>query len=154
MLPPLGWDAGLGELGRIGTLITSKFGPRARLGLITTSLPLKPDEPKIFGIQEFCEKCQKCAVNCPAQAIPHDEKQEENGVLKWVLNREKCYRYWRQAGTDCAICMYVCPFSKPVNLFHNSIRTLASQSSLAQSLSVWGDDFFYGRKPLRKKDPF
>lgn len=154
ILPPLGWRAGLGELGRIGTLITTKYGPRARLGLVTTSLPLKSDKPKSLGIQDFCEKCQKCAVNCPAQAIPHDEKKEENGVLKWVLNREECYRYWRKAGTDCAMCMYVCPYSKPVNLFHNFIRALAVKSSLAQSISVWGDDFFYGRKPLQKKSSF
>jgi len=154
VLPPLGWKAGLGELGRIGTLITSKFGPRARLGLVTTSLPLKPDKPRTLGIQDFCEKCKKCAVNCPAQAIPHGEKMEENGVLKWVLNREECYRYWRKAGTDCAVCMYVCPYSKPVNLFHDFIRGLAAKSSSAQTLSVWGDDFFYGRKPQRKKFPF
>lgn len=153
MLPPLGWKAGLGELGRIGTLITTKYGPRARLGLVTTSLPLKPDKIKILGIQDFCEKCQKCALNCPAQAIPLGDKKEENGVLKWILNREECYRYWRKAGTDCAMCMYVCPYSKPVNLFHNIIRTLAAKSSLAQSVSVWGDDFFYGKKPSRKKCP-
>lgn len=154
MLPPLGWEAGLGELGRIGTLITTKYGPRARLGLVTTSLPLMPDKPRVLGIQDFCEKCQKCALNCPAQAIPYGQKEEENGVLKWMLKREECYRYWRKVGTDCAICMYVCPYSKPANLFHNLIRTVASKSSLAQSLSVWGDDFFYGRKPSRKKPPF
>ena len=151
MLPPLAWGAGLGELGRMGTLITTKYGARARLGLVTTSLPLEPDEPKILGIQDFCEKCQKCALNCPAQAISFGEKNEENGVLKWVLNREECYRYWRKAGTDCAVCMYVCPYSKPANLFHNFIRAIAAKSSLAQSMSVWGDDFFYGKKPLRKK---
>ncbi len=154
MLAPLGWRAGLGELGRMGTLITTKYGPRARLGLVTTSLPLKPDKPKILGIQDFCEKCKKCAVNCPAQAIPHGDKKEENGVLKWILNREECYRYWRKVGTDCAMCMYVCPYSKPVNLFHNFIRALAAKSSLAQSISVWGDDFFYGKKPAQKKSPF
>jgi reductive dehalogenase len=153
VLPPLGWKAGLGELGRLGTLITSKFGPRARLGLVTTSLPLKPDKPRTLGIQDFCEKCKKCAVNCPAQAIPHGEKMGENGVLKWVLDREECYRYWRKAGTDCGVCMYVCPYSKPVSLFHDFIRGLASKSSSAQTLSVWGDDFFYGRKPQRKKIP-
>ncbi len=153
MLPPLAWEAGLGELGRIGTLVTTKYGPRARLGLVTTSLPMTPDKPKTIGIQDFCEKCKKCAVNCPAQAIPDGEKKEENGVLKWVLNREECYRFWRKAGTDCAVCMYVCPYSKPVNLFHDSIRALTAKSSLAQSLSVWGDDFFYGRKPSRKKSP-
>ncbi len=154
MLSPLGWEAGLGELGRLGILITTKYGPRARLGLVTTDMPLTPDKPKVLGIQDFCEKCQKCVRNCPAQAIPYGEKKEENGVLKWVLNREECYRYWRKAGTDCAMCLYVCPFSKPDNRFHNLFRGAVSKSLLFQSLSVWGDDFFYGRSPRRKKSPF
>ncbi|MDH5383452.1 MAG: 4Fe-4S dicluster domain-containing protein [Candidatus Aminicenantes bacterium] len=154
MLPPLGWEAGLGELGRLGILITSKSGPRARLGLITTDIPLIPDKPKVLGIQDFCDKCQKCARNCPTQAISYGKKVEENGVIRWVLNREECYRYWRKAGTDCAMCIYVCPYSKPDNIFHNFVRKVASTSSSAQTLSVWGDDFFYGRVPQRKRSPF
>jgi ferredoxin len=153
VLPPLGWEAGLGELGRLGILITTKYGPRVRLGLITTDLPLIPDEKKISGIQDFCEKCQKCARNCPAQAISYGDKKEDNGSLRWILNREECYRYWRKAGTDCAVCISVCPYSKPHNAFHDFIRKLASTSSSAQTLSVWGDDLFYGRIPSRRKSP-
>lgn len=153
VLPPLGGLAGLGEIGRMGTLITSRFGPRARLGLVTTSMPLRTDRPKSLGIQEFCEKCKKCALNCPAQAIPHGGKKQENGVHKWVLNREECYRYWRKVGTDCAVCMHVCPYSKPDRPFHRFIQRLTSRSTAAQYLSIWGDDFFYGRRPSRKNPP-
>jgi ferredoxin len=153
MLPPLGWRAGLGEIGRIGILITEKYGPRVRLGLITTNLPLTPDSTKNFGVQDFCKKCKKCANNCPAQAIPYGEKTEENGTLKWVLNREACYRFWRKAGTDCAMCLYVCPYSKPQNWFHDSVRKLVSQSSTAQKVSLWADDYFYGANPLPKEPP-
>lgn len=145
ILPPLGWLAGLGELGRLGILITEKYGPRARLGLVTTDLPLIPNSPKTLGIQNFCSKCKKCARNCPAEAIPHGKKTEENGVMKWVLNREECYRWWRVAGTDCAVCIYICPYSKSSNAFHRSIRKMISYSYIAQYVSVWGDDFFYGR---------
>jgi ferredoxin len=153
MLPPFGWKGGLGELGRLGILITEKYGPRVRLGLITTDFPLIPDAPRSLGIQEFCRKCQKCARNCPAQAIPYGDKSEENGVLKWVLNREECYRFWRKAGTDCAVCISVCPFSKPDNSFHSLIRRVAERSSFAQSFSIRADDFFYGRSPRPKKSP-
>jgi len=153
MLPPLAWLAGLGELGRLGILITSKYGPRARLGLITTDLPLVADKSKKLGIQNFCQKCKKCAKNCPAQAIPYEEKVGENGVMRWVINREECYKFWRKAGTDCAVCIYVCPYSKSDNAFHNFIRIMAQNSSAAQSLSVWADDFFYGRIPRRRKSP-
>lgn len=154
MLPPLGWRAGLGEIGRIGILITEKYGPRVRLGLITTNLPLTPDSSKNFGVQDFCKNCKKCANNCPAQAIPYGDKTEENGALKWVLNREGCYRFWRKAGTDCAMCLYVCPYSKPQNWFHDSVRKLVNQSSNAQKVSLWADDYFYGANPLPKEPPF
>ncbi len=153
MLPPLAWKCGLGELGRLGILITEKYGPRVRLGLITTDLPLVPDVPRTLGVQEFCRKCQKCARNCPAQAIPHGDKSEENGVLKWVLDREECYRFWRKVGTDCAVCISVCPFSKPDNSFHNLIRVVDERSSFAQSFSIRADDFFYGRSPRPKRSP-
>ena len=153
ILPPLARDAGLGELGRLGILITSKYGPRARLGLITTDLPLVADKPRKLGIHNFCQKCQKCARNCPSKAIPFGEKAEDNGAMKWVLNREECYKFWRKAGTDCAVCIYVCPYSKKDNIFHKFIRKMAGKSSVAQILSIWGDDFFYGRFPRRRKSP-
>jgi len=151
VLPPLGCEAGLGELGRLGILITPKFGPRIRLGLITTDLPLVVDKPKKLGIQNFCQKCQKCARDCPSHAIPHGEKVEENGVMKWVLDREACYRFWRKAGTDCAVCIHVCPYSKADNIFHRLLRKTIEKSAAAQSLSIRADDFFYGRVPLRRK---
>jgi ferredoxin len=153
MPTPLGWLAGLGELGRAGILITKKFGSRHRLGLVTTDLPLTIDKPVVFGVQDFCSKCLKCAQNCPASAISFGEKTETNGSVRWMLNREKCYEFWRKCGSDCATCIYVCPYSKPSNLFHNIIRGAASQSSFAQSLSIIGDDFFYGKRPKQKKSP-
>lgn len=154
LITPLGWSAGLGELGRLGMLITRPYGPRVRLGLVTTDLPMIPALPIVWGIQDFCENCIKCAENCPSRAIPFGEKTVENGVLKWVLNREECYEYWRKAGTDCAVCMSVCPYGKPANFFHGMIRFATSRSKKAQSLSLRGDDFFYGRHPQRKPAPF
>jgi len=154
ILPPLGWKAGIGEVGRIGILITEKHGPRVRLGLITTDLPLSPDLPKKWGILDYCVRCKKCATNCPAQAIPHGDRTEENGVLKWAINREACYRFWRKAGTDCAMCLYVCPYSKPDNFFHNFIRNTISRSLTAQKFSQWADDYFYGKNPLPKEAIF
>ena len=62
MLPPVAQDAGLGELGRNGYLISSRFGARFRLGAVTTDLPLVPDSPVTLGVQEFCAACRKCAV--------------------------------------------------------------------------------------------
>jgi reductive dehalogenase len=147
ILPPIAADAGLGELGRIGILITEKFGPRVRLGLVTTDLPLAIDKPITFGVQDFCRRCRKCADNCPAGAISKGEKVIERGVEKWVINRERCFQYWNSVGTDCGICIRVCPYSKPETSIHNIIRFFNKQSFIARQISLWGDDLFYGRKP-------
>lgn len=146
MLPPVAYDAGLGEVGRLGYLISPRFGARVRLGAVTTEIPLIPDKPIEFGVQNFCEKCKKCAVNCPPRAIPEGDKTWIRGVEKWQLHIEKCFLYWRVIGTDCGLCMKVCPFSHPDALVHNILRPGIKRSSFARSVSVYGDDLFYGKR--------
>jgi ferredoxin len=154
LVPPLAWKAGLGEMGRIGFLLTEKYGPRVRLGLVTTDLPLVPDHPRVFGVQDFCERCEKCALNCPSHAISREERGFDNGVLRWVIDREACYSYWRKVGTDCARCIFVCPYSKPDTTIHRAVRWAAARSSAAQRLASKADDLFYGRRPTPHKPPF
>lgn len=146
MLPPVAYDAGLGELGRLGYLISPRLGPRVRLGAVTTDLPLMADKSKDLGVQDFCGRCQKCAENCPSGAIPNGDKTEVRGVQKWQLNIEKCIRYWRVLGTDCGLCMKVCPYSHPPTFFHNMVRKAIPRSATARWISIRGDDIFYGRK--------
>jgi reductive dehalogenase len=151
MLPPIAWEAGLRELGRLGVLITSKHGPRARLGLVTTDFPLEPDRPTVFGAQDFCSRCLKCALNCPARAIPSGDRTLENGIRRWVIDRERCYEFWRRTGTDCAVCLAVCPYSHPASPFHRLIRGAASVSRPLQSVFSWADRFFYGEGLHRRQ---
>ncbi|MFC1729023.1 reductive dehalogenase [candidate division KSB1 bacterium] len=146
MLPPVAYDAGIGELGRLGYIISPKFGARIRLGAVTTDIPLIEDAPVQFGVQDFCEKCRKCAVNCPSGSIPFGDKTIDRGVEKWQMQMEKCFHYWRHIGTDCGLCMRVCPFSHPTTLIHNIVRRGIKHSSFARTVSVYGDDFFYGKK--------
>lgn len=146
MLPPVAYDAGLGELGRHGYLISPKLGSRIRLGAVTTDLPLSTDKPISFGVQDFCEICKKCATNCPSKAIPEGDKVNIRGAEKWQLVMEKCLWFWRVVGTDCGLCMKVCPFSHPSTFVHNTIKTAIKKSSFARQLSLFGDDLFYGRK--------
>jgi len=117
-----------------------------RLGAVTTSLPLEIDHPVSFGVQDFCRRCKKCAENCPSASIPQDGVSEVRGVYKWQLDIEQCYRYWRVAGTDCGLCMRVCPYSHPPTFIHNLIRTGLRRSAFARQVSVWGDDLLYGRR--------
>jgi ferredoxin len=115
LLVPLAVDAGLGELGRSGVLLTREFGSSLRLAAVTTDLPLAVDGPVDLGIQRFCETCSLCAHGCPAGAIPTGEKIALRGVKRWKLAAGRCYHYWRQVGSDCALCLLACPWSRPDN---------------------------------------
>jgi ferredoxin len=116
---PLAVDAGLGELGRNGLLITPRYGPRVRLCKVYTDLPLEPDAPIDFGVRAFCRTCKRCAEACEAEAISlADEPSYEPacrsssaGALKWAVDGEKCFQYWCENGADCSTCISVCPYN-------------------------------------------
>jgi ferredoxin/uncharacterized membrane protein len=152
MLPPVAHDAGLGELGRHGYLISRIYGSRVRLGAITTNLPLVVDKPISFGVQGFCEECRKCADNCPSGSIQKGGRSRVRGVEKWPLDIESCFRYWRLVGTDCGLCMRVCPFSHPRSVIHGIIRYAVSRSPFARRVSLVGDDLFYGKRQMPDDD--
>ena len=147
-------DAGIGELGRLGLIMTPSHGPRVRLAVVTTELELNEDAPINFGVQHFCEICKKCADNCPSNSIETGSKQEVRGVVKWQSQMETCYKFWRTAGTDCAICMAVCPYSKPHTFYHNIIRFLCTRNPIARHVALFMDDLFYSRLPRHSDKPY
>jgi reductive dehalogenase len=152
--PPVARDAGLGEIGRISLLMTPKLGPRVRLGVVTTDLPLLVDEPKPDpALIDFCMICKKCAQNCPSSSIPTGPRVEEDGVRRWRINPETCFAYWNEIGTDCGICMAVCPYSHPDNALHNLVRWGNARSGAFRRFALWMDDLFYGRYPAGKPLP-
>lgn len=151
--PLLAQDAGLGEIGRMGILVTEEFGPRIRLGVVTTDLPLVQDKPVEFGVQNFCIMCKKCAQTCPSQAIPHGDKEEIDKVRRWKINQENCYTFWRRAGTDCGICLSTCPYSKPDSILHKFVRFSIRRSQFARKTFLFLDDYIYGKRPLSLKKP-
>jgi ferredoxin len=146
--PLVARDAGLGEIGRMGLLMTPKSGPRVRIGVVTTDLPLIPDLyiPDQSTL-DFCQICKKCAHNCPSQSISHEDRKVDNGVLRWRINPESCYHYWTVVGTDCGKCMAVCPYSHPDNWIHNLVRQGIKRSGIFRRAALVMDDFFYGKKP-------
>ncbi len=153
LLVPLAADAGLGEVGRLGILMTKEYGPRVRLGCVTTDLPLVPDRPVDIGVEDFCRVCEKCANCCPSGSIPFDDPQEVNGVLKWKLNAESCFEHWAKVGTDCCLCMRVCPWSHPRTAPHRLITELVSRNHVARLIFSWMDDLFYGKSPKPASAP-
>lgn len=117
---PMAIDAGLGELGRNGLLITPEYGSRVRLCKVFTDLPLVPDKPIDFGVQKFCETCHSCALSCPSKAIRNEDRTTEitsisnrKGLLRWPVDVAKCYIFWRENGESCSNCIAVCPWTLP-----------------------------------------
>ncbi len=151
--PIVAADAGLGEIGRMGLLMTEDYGPRVRLGIVTTDIPLVPDQPVSLGMQNFCHICRKCAHNCPSGSIPLGDKGLSRGATKWSINQESCFTWWRTVGTDCAICMNTCPYSKPNTLVHKLVRRSLRHSQFARRVVLWLDDFLYGKRPYQNLVP-
>jgi ferredoxin len=119
-----------------------------RIGVVTTDIDLPINQRKYDdSIDHFCEKCKKCATNCPAQAISDQSKQILSGVKRWQINSEACFNYWASAGTDCGRCMSACPYSHPNKLLHNTVRWAIKNFPNFRFWAVKLDDFFYGSKP-------
>jgi len=154
ILPLAGRDAGLGEIGRMGLLMTPDLGPRVRLSAVSTNLPLVPDSPGDSpAVLDFCNICRKCAENCPSQAIPQGDRQAIDGALRWKIDAEKCFRYWNRVGTDCGRCMMVCPYSHASDPAHNVMRQLVARSGVARRIGLRLDDGMYSRKPKVRPGP-
>lgn len=144
---PVAAAAGLGEVGRNGLLVAPRLGPRLRLAVVTTDRELASDGPVDLGVQDFCHICRKCATNCPPGAIDADSRRDHGGAEKWQTDRDRCYRFWRAHGTDCGLCVRVCPYAKPATLPHNLVRWLVRRNRFARRAALWADDLFYGRRP-------
>lgn len=153
LLVPLAVDAGLGELGRHGYLITKDFGPRVRLAAVTTDMPMIPDKPVDIGVRDFCAVCKKCAACCPSKSIPMGAAAPYNGTLRWKLDADTCHEFWGKIGSDCNICMRVCPWSHPGTLPHRLITESVSRNKISRRIFTLMDDVFYGRNPAFKEAP-
>jgi epoxyqueuosine reductase len=108
---PMAIAAGLGELGKHGSLISREYGSNVRLTTVLTDLPLSVDEPIDIGVEDLCAQCQLCTKACPPGAIS-DEKQMVRGTRKWYVDFDRCVPYFSDT-YGCAICLEMCPWSKP-----------------------------------------
>ena len=155
---PLAIQAGLGEYGRHGLVITPEFGPRVRFGKIFTDAPLHHDSPVRFGVTEFCESCRRCTEACPPGAItdgsPTSVKLNRStigGVRKWTTDGEKCFSYWAQIVSDCMICIRVCPYNKDFSKWYNRIGRRLAATRLRRMMGWLHGRLGYGRR-LRPRD--
>ena len=116
---PLAIDAGLGQLGRNGLLVTPELGPCVRLCKVFTDLPLEPDRPKDFGLSDFCRSCTRCSDACEGEAISTSREpsfetvcpSNRPGIERWAVNADRCYDFWIQNTAACSNCIAACPFT-------------------------------------------
>jgi len=153
VLPPLAVEAGLGELGRNNILVADRYGSRVRIGAVTTDLALPSDDPVSLGVERFCRHCKRCATRCPSQALTTGEKVDVRGTEKWPTDDARCYSFWRQAGTDCAICMTTCPFSHRDTPLHNAVRRGIKWAPWLAPVFLYFDELLYDRSPMDELAP-
>ena len=108
---PLAINAGLGELGKHGSIISKEYGSNFRLAAVLTDLPLAYDERVDIGVDDLCLSCRRCVLDCPPDAL-YDDKQWVRGVERWYVDFDKCIPYFVKT-FGCAICIEVCPWSEP-----------------------------------------
>lgn len=161
---PLAIDAGLGQYGRHGLLITREYGPRVRLAKVLTDMPLVPsriDTRFCEAVTRFCEVCGKCAEMCPSQSIPYERertwtgqsKSNNPGAKKWYVDVESCYNFWIQNGCDCSNCIRSCPFNKRNGWLHKTVTFIVERFQWLHRLILAFDDMLgFGRQ--KRTDEF
>ncbi len=150
--------AGLGELGRHGMLIHEEYGSRLHLAVVTTDLPLAVDEPVDIGVEDVCKICMKCAQTCPTYSIPFGDKVIVNGVEKWAINVDTCYKGKLSARgkyTNCLTCITSCCYHKRSSWWHTLAGRLLKKIPIPLRPAyikplLWMDDFIWGKKPRRR----
>lgn len=151
---PVGIDAGLGELGRHGLLVSPEFGSNCKVCKVITDMPLAVDKPISFGVAEFCRTCKKCAEACPSKSISMDTDPSYDtacpsnnvGAKRWTINAWTCLEYWVKNGGGCYVCMRACTYSKPQSWIHDLIKATSAKTSMFNSTFAKLDDAFgYGR---------
>src|SRR6185295_8194585 len=74
--------AGLGWYGKNTMLIDSRRGSWFFIGIVLTTLDIKPDKPAVGG----CGACTKCIDACPTGAIIKNDD-------RWQVNATRCISY-------------------------------------------------------------
>jgi epoxyqueuosine reductase len=151
---PYALSAGLGELGRMNRMINPIFGGNIRITCILTDLPLAPDKPIDFGLQEFCRHCKKCATECPSGALSLADDPywvpvngfQAPGKRVYFEDNDRCVDWISKRGNFCSTCMSVCPWSKQdVAALHEMTKIMAAKTPKAGTLFTQLDDAFgYG----------
>jgi len=160
VMPPVAIDAGLGEQGRNGLLITPELGCNARLACVTTNVPMEVDKPIDIGVADFCKKCKICAERCPGNVISdEDEPKVVRGYKRWEIRHEACMHIWASVArshlTGCRICLAVCPYTRKNNWLHSLSRNIEPRdpTGITSSMLLWMQKKFFKYPEAREFMP-
>jgi epoxyqueuosine reductase len=153
-----GVEAGLGQLGLNGQLLTPFAGSRTRLAIVVTDAPLALDSPVDYGIPAICDACKSCVRNCPSSAI-RSTRAMHRGVYKAKIKTERCMPILAQVH-GCAICIKVCPVQRyglpaVIEEFKRSGKVLGTNTDELEGY-VWPIDGRYygpGQRPPSAVSP-
>ncbi len=131
-----------GEIGLNGLIISKEYGPRMRLGIVSTNIPLIEDENENLYIKEFCKICARCKNTCPPRAI---------GETFDEFRDEMCISMWQHFGSDCGICISICPFSH--NLPSELTADLSTKENREKLRDYCNVKFPHSKRVMRKDFP-
>ena len=147
MIPPIAIDAGLGQQGRHGVLITPEVGSNLRPAVVTTNIPMETDTPIDIGVEDFCAHCKICAEVCPSGAITMGEKEEVRGYRRYAIDTAKCLSFWMSnlGNMGCRLCISSCPYTRKANWLHRSAVqvTAADPTGLSERVLTGLQNGFY-----------
>lgn len=105
-------DAGLGEFGKHGLLITKEFGPSVRIAAVLTDIENLPfnNSDKQTWIKNFCDSCNACVKKCPAEAIYEKPLVFEDGSEQHIDYKKCAIPFSKDNG--CTVCIKECAFFK------------------------------------------
>jgi len=139
---------------RSGVVLTPFIGTRFKAAAVTTDLPLEADKPIDFGLQDFCDKCMKCAHECPSRSISTGGKIIHNGYETWDFEVKSCakHRVGNPKGMGCGRCVNVCPFNKKEGWTHDLVRWMVAHMPVTNRFLIKMDDVFgYGKPDIGDK---
>lgn len=104
--------AGLGWIGKSGVLITKRFGPRIRLGVILVDYDFKKKEEIV---KNLCGNCTKCVDACPhnfINGVTWNIETKRKELLEYQACNMKRKEFLEIANRkhECGYCLLVCPW--------------------------------------------
>jgi formate hydrogenlyase subunit 6/NADH:ubiquinone oxidoreductase subunit I len=110
--PTLAEAANVGYRGKHRMIMTPEAGPRVRVGAVYTNISNLPfaEMNDHEWIADYCDNCNLCVRECPAEAIPAETEWDEHGRMS-PIDTEACFEEFAE-NYGCAVCVKVCPFNQ------------------------------------------